>query len=66
MLRYLWMKCLPANMAACLATRTYRTNLDILAGVADRTQELYVQPRVHAVETQIPNPITPQQPGFLA
>nr|CDS26272.1 gag pol polyprotein [Hymenolepis microstoma]CUU99106.1 gag pol polyprotein [Hymenolepis microstoma] len=39
-LRHLWIKCLPVNMVACLATRTYSSNLYELAEVADRIQEI--------------------------
>ncbi|VUZ43913.1 unnamed protein product, partial [Hymenolepis diminuta] len=39
-LRQLWMRCLPANMATCLATNVNRGNLDELAEAADKIREL--------------------------
>ncbi|VUZ41001.1 unnamed protein product [Hymenolepis diminuta] len=38
-LRQLWMKCLPANMATCPASNVSRINLEELAEAADKTQE---------------------------
>ncbi|VUZ52110.1 unnamed protein product [Hymenolepis diminuta] len=59
------MKCLPVNMAACLTTSTYRSSLDGLVEAADKIQELYDRPRVHAVETPVPGLITQQKPDAL-
>nr|CUU00336.1 hypothetical transcript [Hymenolepis microstoma] len=64
-LRELWMKCLPANSSACLATRTCRTSLDDLAEVADRNQVLYVRSTLHSAETPIPSPSIPKLPEIL-
>nr|CDS34342.1 gag pol polyprotein [Hymenolepis microstoma] len=64
-LRQLWMKCLSANMAACHAIRNYCFNLEELAEVADRIQELYIQPCAHTMETPIPSPAFPQQSDIL-
>lgn len=55
----------PVNMAACLATSTYRSSLDELAEAADRIQELYDLQRVYAVETPVPSLATPQKPDAL-
>lgn len=57
-LRQLSMKCLPANMAACLTTSINRSSLGKLAKMTDKIQELYDLPRAHAVETSAPIPAT--------
>nr|CUU99904.1 hypothetical transcript [Hymenolepis microstoma] len=50
----LWMKCLPLNMTVCLIIRTCIVALKELTELADMIQELYVEPRVHALKTPIP------------
>ncbi|VUZ50774.1 unnamed protein product [Hymenolepis diminuta] len=64
-LRQLSMKCLPANMATCLATSINRSSLGKLAEMTDKIQELYDRPRVHAVEASVPSPPPLQQPDVL-
>ncbi|VUZ56619.1 unnamed protein product [Hymenolepis diminuta] len=46
-LRQLWMKCLPANMATSLASNVSRSNLDELAEAADKIQELSDRSCIH-------------------
>ncbi|VDL61792.1 unnamed protein product [Hymenolepis diminuta] len=64
-LRQLWMKCLPTNMAAYLTTSINRGNLEELAEAADKIQELFERPCVQAVETPTPNRVTTQQSDVL-
>ncbi|VUZ56582.1 unnamed protein product, partial [Hymenolepis diminuta] len=64
-LRQLWIKRLPANMATCLAINVNRGNLDELAEAADKIQELSDGPCVQAVETPTPNRVITQQSDVL-
>nr|CDS25435.1 gag pol polyprotein [Hymenolepis microstoma] len=52
------------NIAARIVTNAYRSNPAELAETNDWTQELYVLPCAHAIETLAPSPVTPQDPDM--
>ncbi|VUZ41867.1 unnamed protein product [Hymenolepis diminuta] len=55
------MKCLPVNMTACLPTSANRNSLGGVSETADKINELYDRPRIHAAETPAPTLVTSQQ-----
>ncbi|KAM3180119.1 hypothetical protein ACTXT7_016929 [Hymenolepis weldensis] len=52
-------------MAACLAASANGWNLEELAELANKIQELTNRTRIHAAKTPAPNPVTIQQPYVL-